>query len=232
MADRVLEIDGVERHIVSRESWQRAHEQILAREKELTRAHDRLAAERRRAPWLRVEKAYAFQGPVGKASLADLFDGRRQLIVYHHMLKPADPAPCSGCGMVGDQIPQLDHLHQRDTTLVFVSRAPLAEIEAFRKRMGWSMPWFETADSFNADFDVTDAFGLNVFYRSGDAIYRTYFTTSRGVEVLGTIWEFLDRTPLGRQENWEDSPEGTPQTEPYEWWRLHDEYERRDGKAR
>jgi predicted dithiol-disulfide oxidoreductase (DUF899 family) len=190
----------------------------------LTREHDRLAAERRRTPWLRVEKSYAFSGPAGRASLVDLFDGRRQLIVYHHMLKPADPDPCSGCGMVGDQIPHLSHLRQRDTSLVFVSRAPIAEIEAFRKRMGWSIPWFETADDFNSDFDVTDGFGLNVFYRSADSVYRTYITSGRGVETLGTTWTLLDLTPLGRQEIWEDSPAGTPQTKPYDWWRLHDEY--------
>lgn len=126
--------------------------------------------------------------------------------------------------MVGDQIPHLAHLHQRDTSLVFVSRAPSAEIEAFKERIGWTMPWFSTMDSFNADFDVTTGFGLNVFIRDGSDIYRTYFTTGRGVETLGTIWTLLDLTPLGRQETWEDAPEGTPQTPPYEWWRLHDEY--------
>lgn len=91
--------------------------------------------------------------------------------------------------------------------------------------MGWSLPWYETADSFNADFDVTDGFGVNIFYRSGADVYRTYFTTDRAAETLGTIWSFLDLTPLGRQETWEDSPAGTPQTAPYQWWRLHDEYE-------
>lgn len=212
------------RTIVSRAEWLAARELLLKEEKALTRAHDRLAAVRRRLPWERVEKAYLFRGPQGEAGLVDLFDGRRQLIVYHHMLKPADPAPCEGCGMVGDQIPHLAHLHARDTSLVFVSRAPSDEIEAFRKRMGWSMPWFSTTDSFNADFGVTDGFGLNVFYRDGGDIYRTYFTTGRGVETLGTVWTLLDLTPLGRQETWEDSPEGTPRTAPYDWWRLHDEY--------
>jgi predicted dithiol-disulfide oxidoreductase (DUF899 family) len=223
---RSIQIDGVQRELVSREDWQRAHAALLEREKALTRAQDQLAAERRRAPWLRLERSYAFQGPAGKAELADLFDGRRQLIVYHHMLQPADPDPCSGCGMVGDQIPHLSHLRQRDTSLVFVSRAPIAEIEGFRRRMGWEIPWFETADGFNADLDVTDGFGLNVLYRAreGGEIYRTYSTTGRGVETLGTIWALLDRTPLGRQENWEDAPAGTPQSEPYQWWRLHDEY--------
>ena len=215
------------RKIVSRSEWLEAHAALLSKEKELTRAHDRLAAERRRAPMMKVEKTYEFDGPDGKTDPPGLFGGRKQLIVYHHMLRPADPAPCVGCGMVGDQIPHLAHLHARDTALVFVSRAPINEIEAFRKRMGWQMPWFSTMDDFNADFDVPRYFGLNVFYREGGNIYRTYFTTGRGVETLGTVWTFLDLTPLGRQETWEDSPDGTPQTEPYKWWRLHDEYGKR-----
>lgn len=210
--------------IVSRNKWLEAHGTLLAREKELTHAHDRLAAERRRAPWMKVEKTYEFKGLDGKIDLSGLFNGRKQLIVYHHMLKPADPAPCPGCAMVGDQIPHLAHLHARDTSLVFVSRAPVEEIAAFKKRMGWQIPWFSTMDDFNADFDVPLYFGLNVYYREDDAIYRTYFTTGRGVEILGTVWTLLDLTPLGRQETWEDSPDGTPQTEPYHWWRLHDEY--------
>lgn len=230
MAEEIVDIDGIERRIVSQGDWRRSLDGVRAKEKELTHAHDRLAAERRAAPWVKVDKEYVFEGPAGKASLVDLFDGRRQLIVYHHMLKPADPDPCSGCGMVGDQIPHLSHLRERDTSLVFVSRAPIAEIEAFKKRMGWLIPWYETADSFNADFDVTSGFGLNVFYRGGNHVYRTYFTAGRGVETLGTTWTFLDLTPLGRQETWEDSPKGTPQTPPYEWWRLHDEYEEHQGK--
>lgn len=211
--------------ILSRDDWLEAHQALLAREKELTRAYDKLAAERRRAPWMKVVKTYVFMGPKGEAKLTDLFGGRKQLIVYHHMLKPADPAPCAGCAMVGDQIPHLAHLHARNTALVFVSRAPINEIEAFRKRMNWQLPWFSTTDDFNSDFDVTSGFGLNVFYCEGNSTYRTYFTTGRGVETLGSIWTLLDLTPLGRQEKWEDSPDGTPQTEPYRWWRLHDEYE-------
>lgn len=140
MSDQTTKIDAVERRIVSPESWRGSREALLATEKAHTRASDKLAAERRRLPWVKVEKDYVFKGRAREASLADLFEGRRQLVVYHHMLRPADPAPCSGCGMVGDQIPHLAHLHQRDTTLVFVSRAPIAEIEAFRARMGWSMP--------------------------------------------------------------------------------------------
>ncbi len=218
-------------HVVSRQEWTAAREVLLAKEKELTQAHDRLAAERRRQPWEKVEKDYVFVTPSGKSGLAGLFDGRRQLIVYHHMLKPADPNPCSGCGMVGDQIPHLAHLHARDTSLVFVSRAPLHEIEAFQARMGWQMPWVETTDDFGADFDVPKYFGVNVFIRDGSDIFRTYFTKGRGVETLGTAWTLLDLTPLGRQETWEDAPAGTPQEAAHEGLRLHDEYGTDDPSA-
>lgn len=211
--------------IVSHAEWRRARMALLAKEKELTRRHDELSAERRRMPMVEVEREYVFKGPEGEVRLLDLFDGRRQLIVYHHMLRPADPSPCSGCSMFVDNIGHLAHLHARDTSLVLVSRAPIEEIEAFRKRMGWTIPWFSTTNDFNADFGVTTGFGLNVFLRDGDRIFRTYFTSGRGVESLGSNWTFLDLTPLGRQEAWEDSPAGYPQTPPYEWWRLHDEYE-------
>ena len=210
--------------VVSRKEWTAAREVLLAKEKELTQAHDQLAAERRRQPWEKVENDYVFVTPSGKSGLAGMFAGRRQLIVYHHMLKPADPNPCSGCGIVGDQIPHLAHLHARDTSLVFVSRAPLHEIEAFQARMGWQMPWVETTDDFGADFDVPKYFGVNVFIRDGSDIFRTYFTKGRGVETLGTAWTLLDLTPLGRQETWEDASAGTPQKPAHEGLRLHDEY--------
>ncbi|HEX2301222.1 MAG TPA: DUF899 family protein, partial [Pseudonocardiaceae bacterium] len=127
----------------------------------------------------------------------------------------------------------LAHLHARDTSLVLVSRAPWSEIEAFRKRMGWTVPWYSSVGStFDAAFDVTTGFGLNVFLRDGEQVFRTYFTTGRGVEGLGSTWSFLDITPLGRQEDWEDSPAGWPQTRPYEWWRLHDEYDEYPGRPR
>ncbi|HZA17452.1 MAG TPA: DUF899 domain-containing protein [Pseudonocardiaceae bacterium] len=211
--------------VVSPAEWDSARAALLVEEKEATRARDALAAQRRRLPVVRVEKQYAFEGPDGEVSLLDLFDGRRQLIVYHHMLQPGDADPCSGCSMVVDNIGHLAHLHARDTSLVVVSRAPSAEIEAFKKRMGWTIPWYSSAASgFDADFGVTAGFGLNVFLRNGDDVFRSYFTSGRGVEALGSTWSFLDLTPLGRQEDWEDSPEGWPQTRPYEWWRLHDEY--------
>jgi predicted dithiol-disulfide oxidoreductase (DUF899 family) len=203
-------------NIVSHEEWLEVRKALLAREKALTRAHDDLAAERRRLPWEKVGKDYAFDAPDGKANLADLFDRRRQLIVYHHMLRPADEHPCPGCCMVVDNIGNLAHLYARDTTLVLVSRAPIAEIETFRKRMGWTIRWFSTADDFNSDFGVVGGSGLNVFLRDGGDIFHPYFTTGRGVEALGSVWTFLDLTPLGRQESWEDSPEGAPHTTPYQ----------------
>jgi predicted dithiol-disulfide oxidoreductase (DUF899 family) len=216
--------------VVSPAEWQAARERLLVKEKEATRARDALAAERRRLPMVRFEKRYVLEGPEGSASLVDLFEGRRQLIVYHFMLNPGDEDPCSGCSMVVDNLGHLAHLHARDTSFALVSPAPIDEIEAFRRRMGWTVPWFSTAGSdFNADCGITTGFGLSVFLRDGDSVYRTYFTTGRGVEALGSNWSYLDLTPLGRQETWEDSPEGYPQTPPYEWWRLHDEY---DGQGR
>ena len=214
---------------LSKEKWIEARLGHLADEKALTRAQDRLAAARRRLPRHEVADRYRFETPKGTALLSDLFEGRGQLIVYHHMLRPADPDPCSGCGMFADSLPHLAHLHARDTSLVMVSQAPLAEIEAFKARMGWTMPWVETRDGFNADFGVTGGFGLNVFLREGGTIWRTYFTSGRGVEALGSVWSFLDLTPYGRQETWQDAPEGTPQDAPYQWWRLHDEYGEAEG---
>jgi predicted dithiol-disulfide oxidoreductase (DUF899 family) len=220
--------------VVSEEEWRRARERLLAKEKEATRARDALAAERRRLPMVRIEKEYVFEGPSGKASLLDLFEGRRQLILYHFMFAPGvdgwPAAGCEGCSFVVDNVGHLAHLHARDTSFVLVSRASLAQIEAYRERMSWTIPWFSSADSdFNTDFGLTtdrgETFGLSVFLRDGDSVFRTYFTSGRGVEALGSAWTFLDLTPLGRQEEWEDSPEGWPQTPPYVWWRRHDEYD-------
>jgi predicted dithiol-disulfide oxidoreductase (DUF899 family) len=220
--------------IVSPSEWQAAHEKLLAKEKVATRERDALAAERRRQPMVRIEKDYVFEGSQGKVSLLDLFEGRRQLILYHFMFAPGvegwPSAGCPGCSMFVDQIGHLSHLHARDTSFALVSRAPLANLEAYRKRMGWKIPWYSSAGSdFNVDFGVTrgngETFGLSVFFHDDDGqVFRSYFTNGRGVEALGSVWTFLDLTPLGRQEDWEDSPEGWPQTPPYEWWRRHDEY--------
>jgi predicted dithiol-disulfide oxidoreductase (DUF899 family) len=221
--------------IVSPAEWNAAHERLLAKEKEATRARDALAAERRRQPMVRIEKDYAFEGPRGPARLRDLFEGRRQLLLYHFMFAPGvhgwPDAGCDGCSMFVDQVGHLAHLRARDTSFALVSRAPRANLERYRKRMGWTIPWYSSADSdFNVDFGVTteggETFGLSVFLRDGDDAFRTYFTDGRGVEALGSVWTFLDLTPLGRQESWEDAPEGRPQSEPYTWWRRHDEYER------
>lgn len=149
--------------IVSREEWLRLHEQLLAKEKAHTYAGDALAAERRRQPMVAVTKKYVFTGDKGEVGLLELFAGRRQLIVYHHMLKPADDSPCSGCCMVADMVGHLAHLNARDTTFVLVSRAPIAEIIPFKKRMGWDIPWYSTVDSFNADFSINENHGLNIF---------------------------------------------------------------------
>ena len=227
--------------VVSEAEWQRAREELLAKEKEATRERDALAAERRRLPRVKIEKEYVLEGPGGKASLADLFEGRRQLILYHFMFGPNQDVGCDGCSMVVDNVGHVAHLHARDTSFALVSRAPLAKLEPYRKRMGWSLPWYSSFDTdFNVDFGVSpeeprvgdyqdgESFGLSVFFRDGDDVYRTYFTTARGVEALGSIWTLLDLTPLGRQETWEDSPPGYPQTAPYQWWRRHDEYDAPD----
>lgn len=224
--------------IVSEKEWQAARGALLVKEKEATRAQDALAAERRRLPMVRIEKDYVFEGREGKAALLDLFDGRGQLLLYHFMFGPNQDAGCDGCSMFVDQVGHHAHLHARDTSFVLVSRAPLEKIAAYRDRMGWTIPWYSSLESdFNVDFGVGpetpqpdvyqdgETFGLSVFLRDGDSVYRTYFTTKRGVEALGSVWTFLDLTPLGRQEEWENSPAGYPQTKPYEWWRRHDEYE-------
>jgi predicted dithiol-disulfide oxidoreductase (DUF899 family) len=220
--------------VVSAGEWEAARQRLLAKEKQATRARDALAAERRRLPMVPIDKGYAFDGPNGRATLVELFEGRRQLIAYHFMFAPGvdgwPDAGCDGCSMVVDQIGHLAHLHARDTSFALVSRAPLAKIEAYRRRMGWSVPWFSSKGSdFNVDFGVTtddgETFGLSVFLHDGDSVFRTYFTDGRGVEALGSVWTLLDLTPLGRQEQWEDSPDGYPQTSPYVWWRRHDEYQ-------
>ena len=211
--------------VVAAAEWQTAREKLLIEEKEATRALDALAAERRKLPMVEFDNDYAFEGADGAASLLDLFEGRRQLIVYHFMLAPG-AHPCVGCSAFVDNIGHLAHLHARDTSLALVSRAPIARIESFKQRMGWSVPWFS---SFGSDFDaycgITTGFGLSVFLRDGERVFRSYFTTARGVDRLRIDFNLLDLTPLGRQEEWEDSPDGWPQTTPYAWWRLHDEYD-------
>ena len=180
-------------------------------------------------PRMAVEHDYRFEGPTGPASLLDLFDGRRQLIVYRFFFEPGvggwPEHGCYGCSFLADQVAHVAHLNARDTTLAFVSRAPQPDIERWKARMGWEqIPWYTITDRFDADFGVDEWHGTNVFAREGDRIFRTYLVNNRGDEAVGSTWSYLDLTALGRQEEWEDSPVGYPQTPPYKWWNLHDEY--------
>ncbi len=224
--------------IVSRAEWQRARDALLVREKAHTRAGDGLAAERRRLPMVRIEKDYTFDAPDGKVRLLDLFEGRRQLIIYHFMFGPGahgwPDAGCPGCSMVVDHLGPLAHLHARDTSLALVSIAPIAKLEAYQRRMGWDVPWVSSAGTeFNRDFgaaiDGEEMFGLSTFLRLGGEVFHCYFTSNRALEAVLTNFTLLDWTPLGRQETWEDSPESWPQSEPYVWWRRHDEYRGSEG---
>ncbi|MEJ3653214.1 DUF899 domain-containing protein [Actinomycetes bacterium KLBMP 9759] len=215
--------------IVSPREWEAARHELLVEEKKMTRALDALAARRRRMPMVEFGDDYVFEGTDGKKGLADLFDGRRQLIVYHFMMEAGSAHRCPGCSAVADSTPDLAHLRARDTSYVMTSPAPVSQIEPFRLRMGWDLPWYSTQGGhadFNADCGVGDGAGLSVFLRAEDGrVFRTYFTAARGVDHLRNDLALLDLTPYGRQETWEDSPAGWPQTPPYQWWRLHDEYD-------
>jgi predicted dithiol-disulfide oxidoreductase (DUF899 family) len=211
---------------VTAQEWEAARQQLLVKEKEFSHARDALAAKRRRMPWLAVEKTYMFEGPDGKVSLLDLFEGRRQLIVYRAFYEPGvfgwPDHGCRGCSFGADQVAHLAHLNARDTTLAFVSRAPIADIDRLKLRMDWTMPWYSITDGFDKDFGVDEWHGTNAFIRDDhNKIYRTYFVNNRGDEQMGSTWNYLDITALGRQEEWEDSPEGYPQTPPYKWWMWH-----------
>ena len=220
--------------VVSESEWRGELDAIRAQEKRATRERDALAARRRRLPAVEPEKSYVLEGPDGSATLLDLFEGRRQLLLYHFMYAPTTEgwpeAGCPGCSMFVDQIGHQAHFHARDTSFALVSRASSQQLETYRRRMGWTIPWYSSAKSdFNRDFGMTgdngsEMFGLSVLRRDGERVLRTYFTDERGVEALGSIWTFLDLTPLGRQEEWEDAPAGTPQGPAYHWWRRHDEY--------
>jgi predicted dithiol-disulfide oxidoreductase (DUF899 family) len=215
--------------VVSPQEWTAAREELLAKEKELTRARDALAADRRRMPWQAVDKEYSFEGPDGPVSFHDLFEGRRQLVVYRFFFEPGvhgwPESGCRGCSFMADQVGHLAHLNARDTSFVYASRAPQEDIARYKARMGWDVPWYTITSDWDADFGVDEWHGTNAFVREGDRIFRTYFVDKRGDEGLGSTWSYLDITAFGRQEKWEDSPEGYPQTEPYEWWNLHDEYD-------
>jgi predicted dithiol-disulfide oxidoreductase (DUF899 family) len=215
--------------IVSRDAWGKAYRAMLVKEKAQMKAHDALVAERRRMPWIAVETDYQFAGPNGPASLLDLFEGRRQLIVYRAFFGPEvhgwpDHA-CVGCSVVADQVSNLAHVNARDVTVVYASRASQEDIARQKAQMGWEgIPWYTLTDSFDVDFGVDQWHGHNAFIHDGSKIYRTYFINGRGDEAMGTLWSYLDMAPLGRQEQWEDSPKGYPQTPPYKWQSWHDSY--------
>lgn len=228
--------------IVSRDKWLAARKILLAREKEATRLRDRLNAERLALPWVKIDTAYRFETPDGSKTLAELFDGRSQLMVYHFMLAPGWEAGCEGCSFLADHLDgTLPHLNHHDVTLVVVSRAPLAEIEAYRRRMGWTFPWVSSHGSdFNHDFHVSfteeqlaageveynfaaipaaraagELPGLSAFYRDeAGEVFHTYSTYARGGEELIGTYMVLDLAPKGRNE-----------TEIMDWMRRHDEYE-------
>ena len=237
--------------VTSPTQWLAAREEFLKKEKEFTRLRDELSRQRRELPWERVEKNYLFDGPNGKETLADLFEGRSQLIVYHFMFGPDWAEGCHGCSFLADHFDgSVAHLNARDVTLVVVSRAPLAQIEAFKKRMGWNFKWASSFDSdFNYNYNVTftkeeqangdvkynygtqqfpsdEGPGASAFYKdSTGEIFHTYSTYGRGLDILIGAYNFLDIAPKGRDEG------GLPQ--PMAWLRHHDRYEKSqnvDGK--
>jgi predicted dithiol-disulfide oxidoreductase (DUF899 family) len=215
--------------IVSRSEWETARADLLACEKELTRLKDSVSAARRRLPMVEITEPYMFDTETGSATLPDLFDGRRQLIVQHFMFGPDWEQGCHGCSMMADHIGPLTHLHAKDTSFVLVSRAPLSKLLEFRERMGWKLPWVSSEQStFNDDFGATvdgeEIHSVSVFLRDGDRVFHTWQTFNRGEEPFMVVFDLLDLTPYGRHEMWEDSPQGWPQHPPYEWMRLHDSY--------
>ena len=231
--------------IVSREQWRDRRIQLLAHEKDLTKQYDRVNAERRRLPMVKVEKDYTFDGPDGKIRLLDLFEGRRQLIVYHFMFDPRWDKGCPGCTGLVNALGDLSLLNEADTTFALVSRAPLEKLEAYKAEKGWDRTWVSSFDSdFNYDFHVTmdeskapaeynfrrkdemeargedfpaagEAHGMSVFFRDGADIYHTYSAFAHGVESVTDAYRMLDLTPYGRQQDFEDSPEGWPQKPTY-----------------
>ena len=215
--------------IVTRSEWQKARANLLVREKELTRLKDSVSAARRRLPMVEITEPYTFDTETGAATLLDLFGGRSQLIVQHFMFGPDWKQGCEGCSMMADHIGPLEHLYAKDTSFVLVSRAELAKLLAFRERMGWTLPWVSSAGStFNDDFGATvdgeEIHAVSVFLRAGGRVFHTWQTFNRGEEPFMVVFDLLDLTPYGRQETWEDSPEGWPQKPPYEWMRLADSY--------
>ena len=231
--------------IVSRDQWLAERRKLLVDEKELTKHYDRVNAERRRLPMVKIEKEYVFDGPGGKRELEALFDGRRQLIVYHFMFDPAWDKGCPGCTSFINALGDLSMLKDRDTTFVVISRAPLAKLEAYKAEKGWSIAWFSSFGSdFNYDFHVTldekvapveynyrskaemearkgpnaskgEEHGLSVFFRIDNDVFHTYSAYARGTESVTDAYRLLDMTHYGRQQEFEDSPAGWPQKPTY-----------------
>lgn len=243
MNTAIAETNAVDHPVVSRDRWLAARKTLLAREKELTRLQDQIARERRALPWVRVEKDYVFDTPDGPRRLADLFEGRSQLMVQHFMFAPGWEQGCKSCSYMADHNDGASlHLAQRDLTLIAVSRAPLADIQRFRERMGWRFNWVSSYGSdFNHDFGVNfnqdemssgkvdynyvrqpfpheEAPGISVFYRDdAGAVFHTYSRYGRGVEVMMHTYNLLELTPKGRDEDGMDYPMA--------WVRHHDRYE-------
>jgi predicted dithiol-disulfide oxidoreductase (DUF899 family) len=234
----------IENHpVVSHEAWLEARKQFLAREKEFNRLRDQLSADRRALPWERVDKQYVFDGPNGRETLADLFAGRSQLVIYHFMLGAGWEEGCKSCSFWADNLNGVDiHLAHRDVTALLVSSAPLAEINAYRQRMGWGLKWVSSAGSdFNNDYHVTfspeeletgEVFynyawskmsgterpGISVFYKDADGtVYHTYSTYARGLDMMNGAYHYLDLVPKGRDE--------AGLRFNMEWVRWHDKYE-------
>ncbi|HTN44642.1 MAG TPA: thioredoxin family protein [Nitrospiria bacterium] len=228
--------------VVSKKQWLAARKALLVKEKKFTRLREQLAQQRRKLPWVKVEKDYVFDGPKGQESLSDLFDGKNQLVVYHFMFGPEWGEGCSHCSFWADHYGGMGiHLQQRDVNFVVISRAPLAEILPFKKRMGWDFKWVSSSpNDFNYDFhvafrpediekgkifynyktiagDVTDREGISVFYKDKKGeVFHTYSAFARGIDMVNTTYQFLDLVPKGRDENPED---------PQDWVRYHDRYE-------
>lgn len=212
--------------VVSAEDWQLVRDQLLLAEKAQTHAGDAVAAQRRRLPMTAVDAALQATGPDGPVALLDMFEGRRQLIVYHHMLRPDDEHPCPGCSAFTDHVPHLSHLQVQDVTFAMEAAAPIGQFQAYMRRMGRpDIPVYSSAgsgfrDELHPSPDGTGSFGLSVFLRDGERVYRTYSTQGRGVDGVPLI----DLTPYGRQESFQDSPEGWPQRRTYTFGKVHDEY--------
>jgi predicted dithiol-disulfide oxidoreductase (DUF899 family) len=241
----VTEAEMAHPKIVSREEWLTERKKLLTKEKGLTALRDKVNADRRRLPMVKIDKEYVFEGPNGKVSLLDLFEGRRQLVIYHFMFDPAWEEGCLGCTGFINELGSLDNVRERDTTVALVSRAPLAKLDAYKAKQGWTLPWYSSFGSdFNYDYHATldksvapleynyiseeemrakgetyftegEQHGMSVFFRMGGEVYHTYSTYARGNDGMILSYGFLDLTPYGRQEDFEESPDGFPQKPTY-----------------